>query len=71
VDCNEQDQIARAIARTGLDEQTVRAIMATQLSRKERLQQADDVIANDADVSHLRQQVEALHMIYLALANKS
>ena len=70
VDCNEQDQIARAIARTGLDEQTVRAIMATQLPRKERLQQADDVIANDADVSHIRQQVEALHGKYLALANK-
>ena len=70
VDCNEQDQIARAITRTGLDEQTVCAIMATQLPRKERLQQADDVIANDADVSHLRQQVEALHGKYLALVNK-
>ncbi len=70
VDCNEQDQIARAITRTGLDEQTVRAIMATQLSRKERLQQAEDVITNDADVLHLRQQVEALHGKYLTLANK-
>jgi dephospho-CoA kinase len=71
VDCNEQDQIARAIARTGLDEQTVRAIIATQLPRKERLQQADDVIANDADELHLWQQVEALHWKYLVLANKN
>ncbi|MEP7371382.1 MAG: dephospho-CoA kinase [Nitrosospira sp.] len=71
VDCNEQDQIARAMTRTGLDEQTARAIMATQLSREERLLRADDVIANDADLSHLRQQVDALHRKYLALANKN
>lgn len=68
VDCNEHDQIARAIARTGLDEQTVRAIMATQLSRNERLQQADDVIANDGDMGHLQKQVNILHRKYLALA---
>ncbi|MDN5934944.1 MAG: dephospho-CoA kinase, partial [Nitrosospira sp.] len=71
VDCDEHDQVARAMARTGLDEQTVRAIMATQLPRNERLQQADDVIANDAHMPHLRQQVEALHRKYLALANKT
>ncbi len=71
VDCNEQGQIARAMARTGLDEQTARAIMAIQLSRKERLLRADDVITNDADMSHLRQQVDALHKKYLALANKN
>ncbi|SCY63703.1 dephospho-CoA kinase [Nitrosospira sp. Nl5] len=71
VDCNEHDQIARTVARAGLDEQTVRAIMATQLSRNERLQQADDVITNDADMAHLRQQVDTLHRKYLDLANKS
>ncbi|MEO7559497.1 MAG: dephospho-CoA kinase [Nitrosospira sp.] len=71
VDCNEQGQIARAMARTGLDEQTARAIMATQLSRKERLLRADDVITNDADMLHLRQQVDALHKKYFALANKN
>jgi dephospho-CoA kinase len=71
VDCNERDQIARAVARTGLDEQTVRAIMATQLSRNERLQQADDVIANDGDMEHLQKQVNILHRKYLALAGNS
>lgn len=71
VDCNEQNQIARAMARTGLDEQTARAIMATQLSREARLLRADDVISNDADISHLQQQVDALHRKYLALAKKN
>jgi dephospho-CoA kinase len=71
VDSSERDQIARAIARAGLDEQTVRAIMATQLSREERLQKADDLILNDGDLSHLEQQVDALHRKYVILANES
>ena len=71
VDCSEHDQIVRAAARAGLDEPTVRAIMSAQLSRKERLQQANDIIINDADMAHLERQVNALHRKYLALANKS
>lgn len=69
VDCHEHDQIVRTVARTGLDEQTVRAIMAAQLSRHERLQQADDVIANDGDMVDLQQQVNILHRKYLTLTN--
>jgi dephospho-CoA kinase len=68
VDCDERDQIARAIARTGLDERMVRAIMGTQLSRQERLMQADDIIRNDGDIDRLQQQVRHLHEKYLALA---
>jgi dephospho-CoA kinase len=71
VDSSEHDQIARAIARAGLDEQTVRAIMSTQLSREERLQKADDVILNTADMPHLARQVSVLHSKYIALANRS
>ena len=68
VDCNEQSQIDRAMARSGLSQQEVAAIMRAQLSRQERLRQADDVIVNDSDMAHLRQQVEALHQQYLARA---
>jgi dephospho-CoA kinase len=71
MDSSEHDQIARAIARAALDEQTVRAIMATQLSREERLQKADDVILNNADMPYLERQVSALHRKYIALANRS
>lgn len=70
VDSTEDAQLARTVARTGLDEQVVRGIMAAQLSRAERLQQADDVIVNDFDISHLKQQVDVLHNKYLALANR-
>ncbi|HEV7929870.1 MAG TPA: dephospho-CoA kinase, partial [Nitrosospira sp.] len=69
VDCSECTQIARATARPRMDEKTVRAIMATQLSRGERLAQADEVIVNDADLPHLERQVDAVHRKYLALAN--
>ncbi len=69
VDCDEQKQIVRAMARSGLSAHEVRAIMATQIARQQRLQQADDVIVNDSDLAHLQQQVAALHQKYLALAD--
>ena len=69
VDCSECAQVARATARPGMDEKAVRAIMAAQLSREERLAQADEIISNDADLPHLERQVEAMHRKYLALAN--
>ena len=71
VDSTENAQLARTMARAGVDEQTVRGIMSAQLSRTERLQQADDVIVNDLDMSHLKRQVDALHNKYLALANQN
>ncbi|MDO8437054.1 MAG: dephospho-CoA kinase [Nitrosomonadaceae bacterium] len=69
VDCDEQKQIARTMARSGLDAHEVRAIMATQITHQERLQHADDVIINDSNLAHLQQQVEALHQKYLALSD--
>lgn len=70
IDCSEDIQLARTIARTGMNEQAARAIMSAQLSRRERLLQADDVIVNDLDMNHLKRQVEALHENYLALASR-
>jgi dephospho-CoA kinase len=68
VDCPEELQLARVMARSGLDAAQVRAIMATQLGRAARLEVADDVIDNSRDPAHLRRQVEALHARYLQLA---
>ncbi|TFH12219.1 MAG: dephospho-CoA kinase [Nitrosomonadales bacterium] len=70
VDCNEECQVARAILRSGLNEQEVHAIMATQISRQARLKQANDVIVNNADMPHLQRQVEILHCKYLGLLNE-
>jgi dephospho-CoA kinase len=71
VDCDEQTQIRRVTTRNGLPEPQVRAIMATQASRQQRLAAADDVIDNDGDIVTLPPQVERLHASYAALATKN
>jgi dephospho-CoA kinase len=71
VDSNEEQQISRAISRGGLNKEEVRAIMATQKSRQERLNQADDVIVNDTDISSLQEKVKLQHNIYLSLLQKN
>jgi dephospho-CoA kinase len=65
IDCPEATQVARVMARNGLAEEQVRAIMAAQVSRARRLEEADDVILNDAGVDALLPQVERLHRFYL------
>ncbi|WP_373990700.1 dephospho-CoA kinase [Duganella sp. BuS-21] len=67
VDCPEEVQIARVMARSHLPEAQVRAIMATQVSRAERLAAADDVIVNHAEIDALQAQVDRLHAIYLQI----
>jgi dephospho-CoA kinase len=68
VDCDEASQIERARRRSGLAEGEVRAIMATQASRAQRLALADDVIDNSGPAPALDEQVRRLHERYLALA---
>ena len=68
VDCPESLQVERTVRRSGLDASEVRAIMAQQAARADRLQRADDVIHNEAGLDDLRPQVERLHRQYLTLA---
>lgn len=68
VDCSEATQIARTMQRSGLDEASVRAIMAQQMTREARRQFADDCIDNENDMACLRTQVTRLHEGYLRLA---
>jgi dephospho-CoA kinase len=68
VDCSAQTQIERTMRRSRLSETVVRAIMASQISRQNRLARADDVLHNDGDEAELRLQVAQLHQRYLELA---
>jgi dephospho-CoA kinase len=70
VDCTEQTQIRRVMSRNGLAESQVRAIMAAQASRQERLEAADDVISNDGDALALIPQVDRIHALYTSLVAK-
>ncbi len=47
VDCEPETQVARVIARSGLQPEQVRAIMAAQATREQRLAAADIVISNE------------------------
>jgi dephospho-CoA kinase len=68
IDCPESLQIARVMARNGLQEAQVKAIMAAQVTRQQRLAAADDVITNDDGIAALAPQVEALHQFYMAIS---
>lgn len=67
VDCREDVQIARVMARNNLSETQVRAIMAAQASRAERLAAADDVIDNNGGLDALAPQIDRLHAQYLQM----
>jgi len=70
VDCDEKTQITRTMARSGMGEDAVRAIINSQASRQDRLAAAHDVIDNDGDLARLKTQVELLHRRYLVLAKQ-
>lgn len=70
IDCPEEVQVARVMARNRLSEEQVRAIMATQASRAERLAAADDVIGNADGIAALEPQIARLHANYLAISER-
>lgn len=71
VDCAEDTQVRRVMSRNGLAESQVRAIMAAQATRQQRLAAADDVIDNNGDALALVPQVDRLHALYTAMAGQS
>lgn len=70
VDCPEQQQIMRVMDRNGLSEAQVRAIMASQATREQRLAAADDVLSNTEETAALEPQVERLHALYCHMAQQ-
>jgi dephospho-CoA kinase len=68
VDIPESLQVARVRQRSGLAEDEVRRIIASQIQRERRLAAADDVIDNSGSIDALQQQVRALHEKYAAAA---
>ena len=68
VDVPESLQLSRTMLRDNNSETQVKAIICAQISRAQRLKQADDVICNDQTLSNLDRQVERLHQQYLSLA---
>ena len=70
VDLPEEAQLRRTLSRDQSDSTTVKAIMASQASRSQRRERADDVIDNSGSPEALDTTVKQLHQRYLALATK-
>jgi len=68
IDCPRDLQEARLLDRDSEDPARIERILATQLSRDDRLRAADDVIDNSGTVEATLSQVEALHERYLTIA---
>jgi dephospho-CoA kinase len=68
VDCPEQLQTERAMARSHLTAAEVRAIIAAQIPRSERIARADDIIVNDSSLKNLTESVAKMHKKYISLA---
>ena len=68
VDVSEELQLARASQRDQNNQEQIKAIMKTQLSREKRCAAAHDVIHNHGDMTELDNQVQALHQRYLQMA---
>ncbi|AFV00703.1 dephospho-CoA kinase [Simiduia agarivorans] len=66
VDVSPDTQIARASRRDNNTKAQVEAIMASQMSRADKLALADFVLDNEGKPEQLKQQVEALHLKLLA-----
>ncbi|WP_395405946.1 dephospho-CoA kinase [Pseudoduganella sp. UC29_106] len=70
VDCPEEVQVARVMARNNLPEDQVRAIMAAQVPRTTRLAAADDIVNNGGQLEDLPPQIERLHQLYLDFSKR-
>lgn len=68
VDTPEHVQLSRTMARDSNNEDQVKSIMAAQATRQQRIDGADDVIANDGEIADLAVHVRALDAKYRQIA---
>lgn len=67
VDVAESTQRQRASRRDTQSIEKIEAVMANQLSRQARIEQADDVVSNEGSLDELYEQLKPLHEKYLTL----
>ncbi len=71
IDVEPDTQISRTMKRDNVSEEQARAILASQASRQQRLDMADDVVKNNPDDHDLLLQITDLHEKYLAMCKKN
>jgi dephospho-CoA kinase len=70
VDVDEPTQLQRLLARDRISEQLATAMLRAQAGREQRLERADDVIANMGSLEDLDAAVASLHEKYRRLAGR-
>lgn len=70
VDCSEETQISRLLARDQETVEQARRMLAAQSSRDERLAIADDVISNEGSLQETRARVRSLDRTYRRIAQR-
>jgi dephospho-CoA kinase len=68
VDCTEEEQVRRVVARNAMSPEEVRAIIATQVDRSRRLAAADDILDNSGAKHDIAARVRDLDVRYRRLA---
>ena len=68
IDVAAETQIRRLLERDGIDRELAEAMIASQISREDRLALADDIIVNSSELEHIERLVEQLHARYLRFA---
>jgi dephospho-CoA kinase len=61
IDCDENVQIQRVMARSHLTQLQVKEMMATQVDRESRLNLADEVISNNGTLAELQEKIADFH----------
>ena len=69
IDIVEETQLQRTLARDDSAEATIKAIINSQIPRKQRLEAADDVVDNSAKFEATEREILRLHEQYLLMAN--
>ena len=71
IDVDRSTQIERTVKRDNNAKSFIEKIIASQISREERLKHADDIINNsESDLNVIQKQVEQLHKIYISMAKE-
>ena len=66
VDVPVEIQIERTSKRDNVSGEQIKSIIASQIDRDSRLEQADEVILNDGSIEHLESKVQELHKKFLS-----
>lgn len=61
-------QIERLRQRNAFTDSEIKAILASQAKREDRLRAADDIIVNDSSLEIFKAQIEKLHRMYMQTA---